>query len=134
MDTRVITTIIMVVGVTIWIVWDIIVASNKRKDDTISEIIRDYTYLPVLPASLGGVCGHWTILGFRQVDSNIGFMIMIAMALLLCLWSIFVKYNRAGSMLTAFHRWIGKRPYIPFVIGYLMGGFLWGQSVSTAVI
>lgn len=56
------TIIVIAVGVLLWIGWDIVVATNKEKGDTISEIIRFVSRHSLLvPAMLGILLGHWMI-------------------------------------------------------------------------
>jgi len=144
MDTREITTIILVATVAIWIIWDIVVATNRRRGDTESEVIRDYTIYPVLPAGLGVVTGHWTLLGYSMLDGWYGLWILLGIGVVLVLWSGLVVHeirkskrfnpNYQRSILRKSHGWVSRRPYIPFVVGYLLGALLWGQEPATEVV
>jgi uncharacterized membrane protein len=60
LDTKLITTIIMVATVVGLIGWDIYVAATPIRGDTISEIIRQAAYKhPMIPFTLGVLIGHW---------------------------------------------------------------------------
>ena len=144
MDTRQITQIVIIATVAIWIIWDIVVATNRRRGDTESEVIRDYTIYPILPAALGTVCGHWTLLGHSLFEDWTGFWILLGIGALLVLWSALVVYeirknkrfnpDYKRSILRKAHGWVSKRAYIPFASGYLLGAFLWGQGQADEVI
>jgi hypothetical protein len=59
MSFKYITQVIMVLGIAVWIGWDLIVATNKTSGDTISEITLVLSQLtPVLPFAVGFLCGH----------------------------------------------------------------------------
>lgn len=54
-----ITKVVMIVGVAAWILWDLVVATNRQKGDTISEITLAVSMLtPVLPFAVGFLAGH----------------------------------------------------------------------------
>ena len=60
MDTKLITTIIMIVTVIGLVGWDIYVAATPVGGDTISEIIRQSAKNhPMIPFVLGVLIGHW---------------------------------------------------------------------------
>ena len=128
MDTYKITQIIIGITLVIWISWDIYVATNKTSGDTESEVIRDYTKYPIIPSFLGTIAGHWTLLGVRMVDSLVGFWILLGIGAILSLWSVLVHNKKGGSALLKAHNFVVKRPYIPFIISYILGGFLWGMQ------
>lgn len=129
MDTRDITQVIIIATVAVWIIWDIWVAANKTPGDTESEVIRDYTIYPAIPASLGALLGHWTLLGFRVVpDFWLGFMWLCGVGILLVAWSALVIFKKSGKPLASAHEFVAKRPYISVVFGYLAGGLLWGMQ------
>jgi hypothetical protein len=59
MDKRSITTWILIAVGLILLVWDIIVAANTIRGDTISEITRDTSYrVWFIPWAIGGIAGH----------------------------------------------------------------------------
>jgi hypothetical protein len=129
MDTRQVTEIIIVATLVIWIVWDIFVASNKTKGDTESEIVRDYTIYPVVPASLAAVLGHWTILGHRIIESAAhGLFITLGLLAIVAVWSVLVKLGKLRGFALEAHSYVARRPWIPAIIFYAIGGFLWGQA------
>lgn len=135
MDTRQTTAVIIILTVVLWIVWDLFVATNNKSGDTESEVIRDYTIYPVLPVGLGVIAGHWTLLGASLLHGFAGLAIILIIGVFLILWSLVAsaeaKENmREPSRLLKTHRWVSKRPYVPFIGGYILGAFLWGQAHS----
>lgn len=59
MTTRIWTIAILIVIAVLLIAWDIYVATNKKKGDTISEVTLDFARRhPVIPFLLGVLCGH----------------------------------------------------------------------------
>jgi hypothetical protein len=59
MNTKLITSIIMVAVIAVLIIWDVYVAANPVPGDTISEITLNFARRhPVIPFALGFVCGH----------------------------------------------------------------------------
>ena len=135
MDTRQITALIIILTVVAWIIWDLFVATNDKSGDTESEVIRDYTIYPILPAGLGVVAGHWTLLGVSLLHGFAGLAIILVIGVFLLLWSLAasseVKENmQEPSRLLKAHLWVSKRPYAPFIGGYILGAFLWGQAES----
>lgn len=135
MDWRHITMALVVGTVIIWLIYDIFVAANKKSGDTESEVIRDYTVYPVIPAVMGAVLGHWTILGHRIIENCFtGLSVLLGIGLVLILWSALVKNKKGGQSLIDAHKYVEKRPYIPTIIGYILGGLLWGQPVSDKVV
>jgi hypothetical protein len=59
MNWKLITQIVMGVGLGAWIVWDIVVASNRVPGDTISEITLGIAKsTPLLAVAVGVVAGH----------------------------------------------------------------------------
>lgn len=59
MKTTVVTCVVMVLGLALWIGWDIVVASNGVKGDTISEITaRLAKAVPLIALATGVVAGH----------------------------------------------------------------------------
>ena len=135
MEWRHITMALVVGTLIIWLVYDIFVASNKKLGDTESEVIRDYTVYPVIPAAMGAVLGHWTILGYRIIDNSFsGLLILLGIGSVLILWSALAKNGKGGQSLINAHKYAEKRPYIPTIIGYALGGLLWGQPVSEKVV
>jgi len=59
---RRLTVAVILIPLLVWLVWDIYVATNEVPDDTISEIIRDWSHrLYVIPYGLGGIMGHWFV-------------------------------------------------------------------------
>lgn len=129
MDTRFITAVVIIASCGILIVYDLFVALNKRRGDTISEVIRDYTIFPVIPATLGALLGHWTLLGFRIVDSMMtGLFILLGIGAIMAAWSVAVRRELIGGWLATVHNALASRPYISALIGYLLGGYLWGQG------
>lgn len=59
MTFKYITSVVMIAGIALWIGWDLIVATNKTRGDTISEITLAISMLaPVLPFAVGFLAGH----------------------------------------------------------------------------
>jgi hypothetical protein len=60
MDTKMITSVLMVAVVVLMIGWDVYVAFTPVKGDTISEILRQIARNhPMIPFALGVLIGHW---------------------------------------------------------------------------
>lgn len=59
MWTKIATAAILIVAIIVLVAWDIYVAANGVKGDTISEIALDFARRhPVIPFAVGIVCGH----------------------------------------------------------------------------
>lgn len=60
MNTKTITTIVMVVAIIILVAWDLFVNFNTVKGDTISETIANWIQsAPIIAVTLGVICGHF---------------------------------------------------------------------------
>ena len=59
MTTRQVTILLLVLGVAVWIGWDIVAAMNATAGDTISEVMLGWAkHSPIVPFTLGVVVGH----------------------------------------------------------------------------
>jgi hypothetical protein len=59
MTLKYVTQVVMVLGIALWIGWDLVVATNREKGDTISEITLAISMMaPVLPFAVGFLAGH----------------------------------------------------------------------------
>ena len=121
MTTRLWTTIIICVCGAALLAWDIIVAANDMRGDTISEIARDTSYrLWLLPWSIGGIMGHlfwhkkseekWNVLA--MITSS-GVLIAVNLVALHSEWTI--------------DWWV---PLTVFVGGFVAGHFWWPQQAK----
>lgn len=56
---KLITQVMLIIGLSIWLVWDIIVALNKTEGDTISEVTLELAKRsPLLVVVVGVIAGH----------------------------------------------------------------------------
>lgn len=59
MNTKLITGVVLLVGIVLWIAWDLYVNFNVIVGDTISELAgATFARNPILAVALGVVCGH----------------------------------------------------------------------------
>lgn len=58
-----ITNSIMIIGILLWVIWDIYLFKKIKEDKsikTISMIITGWSwYTPAIPFAVGFLCGHW---------------------------------------------------------------------------
>ena len=130
MKTRRKTAILMVVTAFVWLAWDIFVASNSTPGDTESEITRDYTIYPALPALLGGLLGHWTFWEVRLGPDPWGMIGCILCIFLLIGWSALTKNNMGPQTLINIHMFASRHPVLVVATSYIIGGVLWGLPPS----
>lgn len=115
-----ITQIVMAVSILVWIVWDIVVATNRTPGDTESEIIRGFAsqHLTV-PWAVGVLMGHF----FWNVKQGVP------------RWRTLVVMPLITLAIVAVDVW-GNLPYvlpvIPFLVGVGAGRLLWPQHVKSS--
>jgi hypothetical protein len=120
MKTKIITSIILVVTLAIWLVWDVVVATNEPKGDTISEITLATSYLALfIPAAWGVIMGHlfWPSMSLKYKWPRI--YVLWGWAVVLLVLSIFKVVP--STMYTI---------PIVFLIHFLMGHYLWPQKAQ----
>ena len=121
MDKRRITTIILYLVGVVLLIWDIIVASNDMRDDTISEIIRDTSYkIWFLPWAFGGVMGHLFWNKKESQKPNVVGMVSGSIALVIA--NLIVLHQGCTIGL-----WV---PLAAFVGGFVAGHFWWPQKAK----
>lgn len=108
---------ILIFPLAVWLVWDVFVATNEVKDDTISEITRDLShYLYVVPYALGGIMGHFFL---NKKDLGEGrpnrFKTWLGTVLFVFVLSFFLP--NLHYMNTAM-----------LIAGFVIGAFLWPQG------
>jgi hypothetical protein len=132
--TRAITIGLILFTVTALVIWDIYVATNKEEGDTESEVIRDWSRYPALPYGLGALLGHWTLVGFRILESGFhGLFAVLGIGALLLAWSLLVQFHITRGAAARLHAYIARRRYLPAIFGYVTGGFLWGLAPAEGV-
>lgn len=132
MDWQRTTEVIVAATAALLIAYDIFVAANKEKGDTISEVVRDRINYPVIPFALGAILGHWTALGWRLLDSGLtGLFILLAIGGIMGLWSR--RVSDKNRPFKEAHNWLGDRPYVAAIAGYLLGALLWGMNPPTGM-
>lgn len=114
------TSALLLICLSVWLLWDIYVATNVSKNDTISEITRDLShYIYMIPWALGGIMGHF-------------------------FWN---DHNEENLRPVRFKTWLGTcaavlvvSPFIPnldymntvfFAVGFPVGAWLWPQGPRT---
>jgi len=118
--TKKITSILLIVTLSIWVVWDVFVATNNVKNDTISEITLAVSYLALfIPAAWGIIMGHlfWPSESIKYKWPKI--WIMWGWGALVLVLSIFKAVP--GNMTTV---------PIVFLVNFVIGHFLWPQKVA----
>ena len=120
MDLRSYTVVGLLVVLAIVLFWDIVVATNRARGDTISEVVLFYARSSFsLPFGWGLLAGHFFWPGERWLASSSGFWttMVISLAVLLV------------DGLTSFEPWLLRRyPIVMAVPGLLIGHFLWAQG------
>ena len=105
-------------------------AVRKHFGDTESEITRDYTIYPALPALLGGLVGHWTFWEVRLAPSPWGMFSCIGLLILLIVWSALAKNEIGPYAIYSAHMFCSRHPCIVVATAYILGGILWGLAPS----
>lgn len=120
-SNRTITIVLLVVAATVLLFWDVYVATNDVKDDTISEFLRDLSYdFWILPYLLMGVMGHlfWN----RDEGSSRTFRPQVLVGS-----SVLVGLRDVVNAFVA----LPTHPYAPLVtglIGFTVGAMFWPQA------
>lgn len=120
---RTATAVILLIPLALWLIWDIYVASNSLKGDTISEITRDLSHgLYFLPFSLGGIMGHFFFnapAGGRPNRFNLWLGVVAAVALfdVLVLRGQALAWSYANTMAVT--------------VGFGVGAYLWPQTLPS---
>lgn len=119
MKTKIITIVLLIVTLTLWLVWDVFVATNEAKGDTISELTLYASYLaPFIPAAWGIICGHlfWPMKEITYKWPRIYVM-----------WG----YGSAFGAACIFGAVPGNMVSVPilFLSHFLIGHFMWPQKV-----
>ena len=121
MDKRKITTWIMIAVGILLLIWDIVVAANDMRGDTISEIARDTSYrLWLLPWSIGGIMGH--LFWHKKDGGKWNVLAMIISSVVLIAANLVALHNEL-----AINLWV---PLIVFVGGFVAGHFWWPQRAK----
>ena len=111
------TATILLVCLSVWLFWDIYVATNDVQDDTISELTRDLShYLYVVPWALGGIMGHFF---WNKRDKEEGRPVRFKAWLATC-GIVFV----ASPLIPNLH----YMNTVFFVVGFPVGAWLWPQG------
>lgn len=120
---RSITIMLLLIGGSIWAIWDIIVAFfNKVAYDTISEIYFGTAFEhPALPFSMGVIMGHLNlprpeVLGGNPLAAGLSLIITAVIML-----AVSITAAKMGHP-------IRLAPIFPFVVGFVIGHFLWPQT------
>jgi len=120
---RKITAVMLVMFTVILLVWDIDVAHNDVKDDTISELLRDLSHdWLTLPFVLMGIMGHlfWNRPG---EDRNLQFTKLTSVTALVVLRDLI---NLAHSLPT-----FQFANLVAALAGFICGALWWPQLVPT---
>ena len=131
---RRLTQIILLISIFILIVWDVIVAITPEGRDTISENTRDYSIYPVLPAMLGGLCGHFFFWEIRVVPGVWGLITSVSFLVLLGVWSVLVKNQIGFQWLMNLHLFCSKHSSIVCMASMILGGLFWGLPQSSKTL
>ena len=120
MKTKIITSVILIATLALWLVWDIVVATNAPKGDTISEITLAVSYVaPVIPATWGVICGHlfWPMKTITHKWAKIYVM-----------WG----WGAFFTMLCVLGAVPGTMVSVPiiFLAHFVLGHYLWPQNVK----
>jgi hypothetical protein len=132
--TRRITSIILIVGIFALIIWDIIAAITPGDRDTISEYTRDYSVYPVLPAALGGLCGHFFFWEIRVIPEIWGLVASVSFLIALGVWSVLVKNQVCPQWLISAHMFCSKHSSFVCAFSFVLGGLFWGLPQSSKTI
>lgn len=130
--TKWITIGIVLITLTIWLAWDIFVASNKTMGDTITEVVRQYSkHSLLIPAMIGIVfIGHFYII--RPWDLS-GWVVVGTLLGIGLIWLGFdLEYIIRGKQSFQHNSnvlgFIRNYPIIVVVIHSIIGGVVWGKS------
>lgn len=118
--TKKTTSIILIVTLAIWVIWDVFVATNAVKGDTISEITLAVSYLSLfIPSAWGIIMGHlfWPSKTIKYKWPRI-----------YALWA----WGAALLVLSIFKVFPGTMATVPiaFLVNFVIGHFLWPQKVA----
>lgn len=120
MKTKVVTSVILIVTLVLWTAWDVFVATNEAKGDTISEITLAVSYAALfIPATWGVIMGHlfWPSKTIKYKWARIYTMWG---------WGAFVLVMSIFKVIP------GNMSTVPvvFLVHFVMGHFLWPQKVA----
>lgn len=118
--TKKITSILLIVTLSIWVIWDVFVATNDVKNDTISEITLAVSYVALfIPAAWGVIMGHlfWPSKSIAYKWPRVWAMWG---------WGAFVLVMSILKVVP------GNMTTVPivFLLHFLIGHFLWPQKVA----
>jgi hypothetical protein len=114
--TKTLTIVFLIAATTFICLWDVFVATNPVKGDTVSEIVLAFSFKHwFLPLVLGVVCGHlfWPVV---KVEDK--------WVRLIVLWVI----GALCFVLDLAEVFSGIVPILPFLGGLVLGHLLWPQS------
>ena len=123
MKTKMITSIILIITLAFWVIWDIYVAHNAVKGDTISEITLATSYIaPFIAAAWGVIMGHlfWPM---KEITNK---------------WQKMIALGIWGAILltlTLFQIIPGNMATVPilFISHFVLGHFLWPQKIKPEI-
>lgn len=122
MSARLISSVLIVVTLIVWILWDIYAALFGGPGATESEVIRDWaSYHPSIAVGLGTVAGHWFINRPPIKDDD------WRMASMIVCWSTlatFMLFDFVTQLFTAYPIY----PLLTFAVGMGMGALLWPMA------
>lgn len=111
-----ITIAIMIVVIAIVVGWDLVVAVNSIKGDTISEIIQKISYEhPVVPLIFGTLGSHFFWAGKPLFDHYSRYLILIGIGIATAIAGIWT---------------VSICPLWPILIGIPLGRLLWPQNIK----
>jgi hypothetical protein len=120
MKTKIVTSILLIVSLSFWLVWDVVVATNAIKGDTISEITLATSYVATfIPSAWGIICGHlfWPA---KEIEHKwLKIKILWGWGVLILVINVFQLIP--GNMTTV---------PIFFLVNFIVGHFLWPQKVA----
>ena len=125
---------ILLISLFALIIWDVVVAITPESGDTISENTRDYSIYPILPAMLGGLCGHFFFWEIRVVPEVWGLIISVGFLILLGIWSGLTKNQIGPQWLINSHLFCSRHPSIVCVSAMILGGLFWGLPPSSKTL
>lgn len=102
----------------IWLVYDIIMAANGKKGDTISEVTLFYSFKnSFIPFAVGYLAGH---LFWPRKKEELNIFISIGLGIVLGIITFFI--NRLSG--------ISFYPIIWMTVGIPLGHFIWWQEIK----
>lgn len=132
--TKLFVIIALLVPVISYIIWDIFLATNAVKGDTISEVVLFYAKRSLfLPTTLGVLLGHffWPIYN-NHLHNRLPGWAIVTILVTLGLFGIgfdIMNALRGLSNGSAFLTFLLKWPIILALFGILVGHFVWGQKI-----